>query len=45
MLKVDSKEYRNLQEQVYKNMSDIATIKAGKYVLDEFGIKVVGQEE
>ena len=43
MIKINSKEYRNLQEQVYKNMSDIATIKAGKYVLDEFGIKVIGQ--
>ena len=44
MLKFGNKEFRNLQEQVYKNMSDIANIKTSGLVLDEFGIKVVGQE-
>lgn len=44
MLKFGNKEFRNLQEQVFKNMSDIANIKASGMVLDEFGIKVVGQE-
>ncbi len=44
MLKFGNKEFRNLQEQVLKNMSDIANIKSSGLVLDEFGIKVVGQE-
>ena len=45
MLKFGNKEFRNLQEQVYKNMRDILNIKDGKKVLDEFGIKVVGEVE
>lgn len=44
MLKFGNKEFRNLQEQVAKNMKDISDIKAGTMVLDEFGIKVVGEE-
>lgn len=44
MLKFGNKEFRNLQEQVLKNMRDIANIKSSGAVLDEFGIKVVGQE-
>ena len=44
MLKFGNKEFRNLQEQVFKNMSDIANLKTSGLVLDEFGIKVVGQE-
>ena len=44
MLRFGNKEFRNLQEQVYKNMSDIANLKASGLILDEFGIKVVGQE-
>lgn len=43
MLKFGNKEFRNLQEQVLKNMKDIATFKETKWVLDEFGIKMVGQ--
>lgn len=43
MLKYGNKEIRNLQEQVEKNMDDILAIQEGSYVLDEFGIKVVGQ--
>ena len=43
MLKFGNKEFRNLQEQVFKNMSDIAQITEGTMVLDEFGIKVVGE--
>ena len=39
----DNKTYRNLQEQVYKNMQDIQDIKQASIVLDEFGIKVIGQ--
>lgn len=39
----DNKTYRNLQEQVYKNMQDILDIKQMGVVLDEFGIKVIGQ--
>lgn len=45
MLKFGNKEFRNLQEQVYANMKDIAKMKEGVYVLDEFGIKVVGEVE
>ena len=44
MLNFGNKEFRNLQEQVYKNMRDIGDIKTGSMVIDEFGIKVVGQE-
>ena len=43
MLAFGNKEFRNLQEQVLKNMDDIKSIKEGSYVLDEFGIKVIGQ--
>lgn len=43
MLKYGNKEFRNLQEQVEKNMSDIAFILEEEGVLNEFGIKVVGQ--
>lgn len=45
MLKFGNKEFRNLQEQVFKNMSDINFILQEEGVLNEFGIKVVGQEE
>lgn len=43
MLNYGNKEFRNLQEQVLKNMSDIKDIHEGATVLGEFGIKVVGQ--
>lgn len=43
MLKYGNKEIRNLQEQVYKNQQDIAAMQEVTYVLDEFGIKVVGE--
>lgn len=45
MLKFGNKEFRNLQEQVKKNMDDIMFILQEEGVLNEFGIKVVGQEE
>lgn len=45
MLKFGNKEFRNLQEQVEKNMTDIQDFLKGKNVLNEFGIKVVGQVE
>lgn len=45
MLKFGNKEFRNLEEQVLKNKEDIEAIHEGTYVLDEFGIKVVGQVE
>lgn len=45
MLKFGNKEFRNLQEQVKKNMDDIRFILQEEGVLNEFGIKVVGQEE
>lgn len=45
MLKFGNKEFRNLQEQVEKNMKDILFILQEEGVLNEFGIKVVGQEE
>ena len=45
MLKFGNKDFRNLQEQVLKNMDDISFILQEEGVLNEFGIKVVGQEE
>lgn len=44
MLKFGNKEFRNLQEQVLANMRAIGDLKTTGIVLDEFGIKVVGQE-
>lgn len=43
MLTINGKEYRNLEEQVEKNKSDIEYIKNEQGVLNQFGIKVVGQ--
>ncbi len=43
MLNFGNKEFRNLQEQVLKNMQDIQDIEQGATVLADFGIKVVGQ--
>ena len=43
MLKFGNREFRNLQEQVLKNMCDIQDIEQGATVLATFGIKVVGQ--
>lgn len=45
MLNFGNKEFRNLQEQVLKNMRDIQDIEEGATVLADFGIKVVGQVE
>ena len=45
MLKFGNKEFRNLQEQVLKNKSDIQDIIEGDALLASFGIKVVGQVE
>ena len=42
MLKYDGKEYRNLEEQVLKNKSDIEYLYDSQGVLNEFGIKVIG---
>jgi len=43
MLSFGNKEFRNLQEQVLKNMRDIQDIEQGATVLADFGIKIVGQ--
>ena len=45
MLAFGNKEFRNLQEQVLENMRQIDDIKQAAVVLDEFGIKVIGQIE
>lgn len=45
MFKYDGKEFRNLQEQVEKNKNDILYILEQEGVLNEFGIKVVGEVE
>ena len=42
MLKFGNKEFRNLQEQVLRNMKNIQDIMDGATVLAEFGIKVIG---
>ena len=44
MITIDGKQYRNLEEQVRKNQSDIFYLLNEAGVLNEFGIKVVGQE-
>lgn len=43
MLSFGNKEFRNLQEQVLKNMKDIQDIEEGATVLADFGISIVGQ--
>ena len=43
MLTIDGKEFRNLEEQVLKNKSDIEFIVNEQGTLNQFGIKVVGQ--
>lgn len=43
MLEIDGYELRNLQEQVEKNKNDIIAIINEQGVLNQFGIKVVGQ--
>lgn len=43
MLKFGNKEFRNIQEQVAKNMNDIDWLINYKGAINEFGIKVVGQ--
>lgn len=43
MITIDNVQYRNLEEQVKKNMDDIQYILEEEGVLNEFGIKVVGQ--
>ena len=43
MLKFGNKEFRNIQEQVAKNMTDIDWLINYKGAINEFGIKVVGQ--
>ena len=45
MLTIDGKEFRNLEEQVLKNQSDIKFIINEQGVLNQFGIKVIGQVE
>ena len=45
MLNFGNKDFRNLQEQVLKNMKDIQDIEQGATILADFGIKVVGQVE
>lgn len=45
MIRIGDKEFRNIQEQVEKNKDDIEKILTSEGVLNEFGIKVVGQEE
>ena len=39
----DKTIYRNLEEQVLKNQSDILDIKKGVGVLNQFGVKVIGE--
>ena len=45
MLTIDGKEFRNLEEQVLKNQSDIKSIINEQGTLNQFGIKVIGQVE
>ena len=43
MLTIDGKELRNLEEQVQANKDRIDNLISSGGVLDEFGIKVVGE--
>lgn len=43
MLNFGNKEFRNLQEQVLKNMQDISDILGAERILADFGIKVLGR--
>lgn len=43
VITIDNVQYRNLEEQVKKNMDDIQYILEEEGVLNEFGIRVVGQ--
>ena len=43
MVTINNKEYRNLVEQVLKNKEDIAKHYDADRVLEDYGIKVVGQ--
>ena len=43
MLTIGNEEFRNLEEQVEKNKSDILYMLEEEGVLNQFGIKVVGQ--
>lgn len=43
MIIINNVQYRNLEEQVKKNMDDIQYILEGEGLLNEFGIKIVGQ--
>lgn len=43
MIKIDDKEYRNLEEQVEKNKSDIEYLATSGQALNTFGLKVVQQ--
>lgn len=42
MLKFGNQEFRNLEEQVAKNQSDIQDFKDGNQTIAEFGITVIG---
>ena len=42
MLKFGNQEFRNLEEQVLKNLQDIQDFKDGNQTIAEFGITVVG---
>lgn len=43
MITIDNVQYRNLEEQVQKNKDDIQYIIEEEGVLNQFGIKVVGE--
>lgn len=43
MFEIDGKVFRNIQEQVQKNKSDIAAIRNVETVLNEFGVTVLGK--
>lgn len=38
-----NKQFRNLQQQVWKNMTDIEGLKAASEVLNSFGIEIIGK--
>ena len=43
MFEIDGKVFRNIQEQVQKNKSDIAAMRSVEAVLNDFGVTVLGR--
>ena len=45
MITIGDKQYRNLEEQVRKNMADISSIIESSELINDYGIKIIGAVE